>query len=227
MLQGLRDLPGANSILPFVRLFYGRSSTFVWTDDRQVPHRITQAEGGEQGDPLMPALFALGAAPALAALQRELRAGERVRAFLDDVYVTSQPDRVAPLYARLEHHLFAHARIRLNAAKTRVWNAGGVAPAGLPSPPEPARVWVGDPDLPPDERGLRVLRNPPRFGRVRCCAPPLSVCSALCPPREAPGPARPPSLVAAAAALLRVPALSLLAPGAPAACHRRLRRAQR
>ena len=66
------DLPGASAILPFVRLFYGRASTFVWSDDSSTPHCITQAEGGGQGDPLMPALFAVGVAPALASLQHEL-----------------------------------------------------------------------------------------------------------------------------------------------------------
>jgi len=72
MLGALRNTPDAASVLPFVRLFYGQPSTFLWRDDAGVVHRIVQAEGGEQGDPLMPALFALGIAPALAALQAEM-----------------------------------------------------------------------------------------------------------------------------------------------------------
>ena len=76
-------------------------STFLWRDDAGVVHRIVQAEGGEQGDPLMPALFALGMASALAALQAETHSAERVRAFLDDVYVTSPPPRGAHLLGRL------------------------------------------------------------------------------------------------------------------------------
>ena len=118
-----------------------------------------QAEGGEQGDPLMPALFALGIAPALAALQAEMHTAERVRAFLDDVYVTSPPPRVAHLLGRLQHHLFAQAHIQLNPSKTRVWNAAGVRPASLPAPAG-AQPWVGDPELPAAERGLRVLGTP-------------------------------------------------------------------
>ena len=82
----------------------------------------------------MPALFALGVAPALASLQHELLPGEGIRAFLGDDYIVCQPGRVAHLWARLERHLFAHTHIRLNAAKTRVWNAGGIEPVGLPSP---------------------------------------------------------------------------------------------
>ena len=51
MLEALRHVPGASSILPFVRLFYGSASEFVWIDDAGIPHSILQAEGGEQGDP--------------------------------------------------------------------------------------------------------------------------------------------------------------------------------
>ena len=45
---------------PFVRLFYGKDSTHVWYNDVGVPHEILQGEGGEQGEPLMPTLHALG-----------------------------------------------------------------------------------------------------------------------------------------------------------------------
>ena len=84
MLTALRDTPNANAMLPFVRFFYGSPSEFVWTDAANNPHSILQAEGGEQGDPLMPALFALRVAPALRAMQTDLLPSESVRAFLDD-----------------------------------------------------------------------------------------------------------------------------------------------
>ena len=58
MLSALREVPQASALLPFVRLWYARESVYVWAAGSQA-HRITQAEGGEQGDPLMPALFAL------------------------------------------------------------------------------------------------------------------------------------------------------------------------
>ena len=55
-------------------------------------HNVAQGEGGEQGDPLMPALFSLGRHPALTAVQERLYVGERLLAFLDDIYVVcSQP----------------------------------------------------------------------------------------------------------------------------------------
>jgi len=60
MLCEFQHTPEACAMLPFVRVFYGAPCTFVWTDDEGVTHLVCQAEGGEQGDPLMPALFALG-----------------------------------------------------------------------------------------------------------------------------------------------------------------------
>ena len=58
MLTSLRDTPSTLSVLPFARMWYARESCYVWAaGDRS--HRIPQAEGGEQGDPLMPAMFSL------------------------------------------------------------------------------------------------------------------------------------------------------------------------
>ena len=62
MLEALRRVPGGDQVLPFVRLFYDRQSTYLWEDDAGTVHHIVQGEGGEQGDPLMPLLFRLGAA---------------------------------------------------------------------------------------------------------------------------------------------------------------------
>ena len=57
MLEKLAGLPTANRILPFVRLFYAATSNYIWTDAECAARVIQQAEGGEQGDPLMPALL--------------------------------------------------------------------------------------------------------------------------------------------------------------------------
>ena len=58
MMNGLAKVdPG---VLPFVRLFYGSSSRYLWEDDPGVTHTITQGEGGEQGDTPMPLLCSLG-----------------------------------------------------------------------------------------------------------------------------------------------------------------------
>ena len=55
---------------------------------------IPQGEGGEQGDPLMPLLFSLGQHSALDAEE-----GERLFAFLDDLYVLCDPGRVAEVHS--------------------------------------------------------------------------------------------------------------------------------
>ena len=46
--------------MPFVRQFYGQPSMYLWESDDGTVLQIEQGEGGEQGDPLMPLLFALG-----------------------------------------------------------------------------------------------------------------------------------------------------------------------
>ena len=117
MLEALRDVPGACRLLPYVRMWYGSPSTCVWHDSVGQPRRVLQAEGGEQGDPLMPALFALAMHQALVALQPELRPEERSLAFLDDLYLTAQPDRTQPLFQAASRCLYERARISLNHAK--------------------------------------------------------------------------------------------------------------
>ena len=143
--------PRCAAILPFVKLFYGRHPRSFGKTKRGLSSAV-QAEGGEQRDPLMPALFALGVAPAPEAVQAEMQPNERVRASLDDVYVTSHPPRVAHLLARLQHHLFAQAHIRLTPTKARV--TAPVAPDGS------GMLWVGDAGFPASERGLRILGTP-------------------------------------------------------------------
>ena len=46
MLQGLMGMDGGDRILPFVRMFYGGASTFLWEDDLGGVHHILQGEGG-------------------------------------------------------------------------------------------------------------------------------------------------------------------------------------
>ena len=76
----------AASILLFVRMFYGQQSIYMWQDSEATVHDILQGEGGEQGDPLMPALFSLGEHEALEAARARLQPDEILVAFLDDIY---------------------------------------------------------------------------------------------------------------------------------------------
>ena len=65
MLRGLRHMEGGEAVLPFVLQFYGAPSTYLWEDSDGVVHEILHGEGGEQGDALVPTLFALGQHDAL------------------------------------------------------------------------------------------------------------------------------------------------------------------
>ena len=67
---------------------FGQPSTYLWDDDVGEVHVVRQGEGGEQGDPLMP-LFALlcGATPCISCSLSEFEGGERLFAFLDDLYI--------------------------------------------------------------------------------------------------------------------------------------------
>ena len=123
-------------------LFLGHESSDTWFGE--------QAEGGEQGAPLMPMLIALGIHDALARAKFEPRAGEHLSAFLDNVCAVCQPFRVRDVYEVLRRHLGEVAGIRLHEGKTRGWNRAGVCPPRLE-------------DLDPDvwsPSGVKVLGTP-------------------------------------------------------------------
>ena len=167
MLEGLRAMEGGDSVLPFVSQFYSSASTYNWVDDVGVVHDVVQGEGGEQGDPLMPALFALGQHRALVAVRERLLPDEHLLAFHDDVYIVCRPDRVVPIHALLRAQLWHHARIQIHQGKTQVWNRGGVEPANIQflqqdaliADPD-AVVWRGDEVLPTIDQGVVILGTP-------------------------------------------------------------------
>ena len=87
-------------------------------------------------------------------------------AFLDDVYMVSQPERVGSVYAVLQEALFAHAGIRVHGGKTKVWNMAGVRPASCDVLEQIARnedpwavVWRGS-GLDSREQGIKILGIP-------------------------------------------------------------------
>ena len=79
---------------------------FYWEDELGEVHDILQGEGGEQGDPLTPALFALGQHEALEAICRVLLPSEKLFAFLDDIFIVGAPERMAFLHAQVESALW-------------------------------------------------------------------------------------------------------------------------
>ena len=48
MMQGLMRVDGGSEAVPFVRMFYGSPSEYLWEDSHGVVHTIPQGEGGEQ-----------------------------------------------------------------------------------------------------------------------------------------------------------------------------------
>eukprot|EP00973_Karenia_brevis_P049835 6920257-Karenia_brevis.AAC.1 len=76
MLPKLRCLPGASSLILFVQLFYGEASEAIWQDAELSTHTTTQGDGGEQGDPLMPAFFCLGLRDSLATAYTHFHSNE-------------------------------------------------------------------------------------------------------------------------------------------------------
>ena len=111
---------------------------------------VTQAEGGEQGDPLMPLLFSIGIQGALEQVARLLKPGKHLCAFLDDIYMVCEPERVRPLYNILGAALHREAGISLHTGTTRVWNRGGIVPAHVEE--MGLDVWNCD--------GIKVLGTP-------------------------------------------------------------------
>ena len=68
MMSKLHDVPCLRGL--FVRATYAQPAEYLWEDAAGVRHTIRQAEGGEQGDPLMPLLFSLGIHDSLVEVHR-------------------------------------------------------------------------------------------------------------------------------------------------------------
>ena len=51
MMRGLLEVEGGGAALPFVRMFYGSPSEYLWEDDGGTVHRIPQGEGASRATP--------------------------------------------------------------------------------------------------------------------------------------------------------------------------------
>ena len=102
---------------------------------RWVSPSTSHREGGEQGDPLMPMLFALGQHGSLEAAQARLGVGERLMAFLDDIHCRARQTG-SGIVAVVEQKMQARAHIRI----------GLLSDAAKLVKPE-AVVWRGDTEL--------------------------------------------------------------------------------
>ena len=150
MLSGLQHTPSLTALLPFVAQFYAEPSAYVFYDAEGAAHE-------------MPALYALGQHPALLQAHAALTPGEDLHAYLDDIYVTCQPERAGPAFTALGTALWERANIRVHLGKTRAWNAAGEEPSALlDALPAAARAdaWAGSWARPPAQQGITVLGTP-------------------------------------------------------------------
>lgn len=147
----------APALVPFACAFYGHDSTYLWWDSDGCCHRIRQADGCEQGDALAPAYYSLAQHAALQTAAAALAPGEFLAAYLDDVYLVTQPDRARTVLDLTTRAIAEHAGVDANLGKTRVYHRrGGPPPPGVAE--LGADVWRGD--KPPAERGLLALGVP-------------------------------------------------------------------
>ena len=133
MFDGLFASPALAPLIPLVRLFYGGDSEYLFYDASGAAHSVLQSEG-EQGDPLMPGLFAVGIHQALRAAHSSFEPGEDLFAFLDDTYISCPTaDRAAPTFRALRDALAAHANIEKKKTSMCTWVRRGFGIRGASS----------------------------------------------------------------------------------------------
>ena len=152
MLEELEKVPGGREVLPFVLMFYGSPTSYLWEDDNRVTQSSAQGEGVSKATPLCHCCL-LGQHPALVAIQSRLDPSKKVFAFLDDIYIKSEPSRVGVAYTTAQEELFNHCHIRVHTGKT------GFEPGRRPPP-----------KLVISLRGLPSSQIPmPAFGKEQVC----------------------------------------------------------
>ena len=156
-----RRVDGGSAALPFVRLFNGRPSQYLWEDSTGTTHTVHQGEGGEQGL----ALFC-GSTQSFGGDQQGIVGSEKLLACMDDIFVITRPDRVGDVCTAVRQNLWIHACSRINNGKTKVWNAAGHKPAvcevldRVAQADDPdANVWRGS-EVATERQGLLLLGAP-------------------------------------------------------------------
>ena len=101
MLGRLARMLKARAILHFVRLSCASPSEYSWVDESGRSRTVQQAEGGEQGNTLMPFLFSVSIQDALEEVALSLHPREQ----FDDMYLVCQPNRVVTLFEIMSESL--------------------------------------------------------------------------------------------------------------------------
>ena len=165
-LTKLANTPSLSALLPLVKMLYSTESRFLWTDSDGATHEILQGEGGGQGCPLMPALFALAQHDALVSAAGKLQPNERLFAFLDDLYVVSTPTRAATAFQTVAEEVETHAGVKSHLGKLRAWCRKPLSP---PADFTNYGTYAWTSDKTPTQRGLVILGTPigpPEFIRT-------------------------------------------------------------
>ena len=122
MLEALHNNPALAPLLPFVRTFHGKDSTYVWYDDEGGAPRDLAGRGGRARGPPHAALYALDQHAAPSQVDASLHEGEMFFAFLDDIYILCDPSRVGEIFLQVKQSLGRFAGVQVNLGKTKVWN---------------------------------------------------------------------------------------------------------
>ena len=168
MLEGLFQMDGGDQIIPFVRMFYGSPTTYLWEDEMGTTQYIPQREGGEQGDPNMPMPHALGQHGSMVATQERMIGNEKVSTYLDDVYLASGPGRVEQVQSIVTEELPHPSPHRSAPWQDPGLDSSGVMPSRIEALTGAARavkpdavVWKGNPNLPPTpDEPTRCSKDP-------------------------------------------------------------------
>ena len=130
-------------------------------------HEIPQGEGGEQGDPLMPMLFAMGQHRALEAVQRRLVTMKSCSRSWTMCTWFAHP-RELLMFWQFWHRSFnvTHTSI-CTRARPKCGTEAVRSRKGIEAITRAARavkpdaiVWRGETSLPPEEQGIKVLGAP-------------------------------------------------------------------
>ena len=109
---------------------------------------------GDEGAPHDVVCF--GPAPSSDTSFATPRQGEVLFAYLDDIYVLSDPSCVAEIFLQVKQSLFRSADIQVNLGKTKVGNNAAIKPEDLDT--IGAEAWTGE--GPEEDRGRVVLGVP-------------------------------------------------------------------
>ena len=111
MMSGLAEVDP--SVLPFVRLFYGSKSRYLWEDDEGNCHTRRPVN-------VVVVRTWTTSSIGCSAFQIPSKREFDGPIYLDDNHVVSSPERVEHVHTALEEELFRHSHIPVHAGKTRV-----------------------------------------------------------------------------------------------------------